>query len=224
MIHLHREIEKIKKLVLSLGAEVEKNVHRALKSIGQRDAGIREKVTEADDDIDRHEVDLEEECLKVLALYQPMAGDLRFIIAIFKMNNDLERIGDLAVNISVRSSFMAQTERISIPSEFFKMAEKAMIMLRKSLDSMVNADTKLAYEVCRDDDEVDRLYRVLRDDITERIAADPKNNPALIRFLEIAHHVERIADHTTNIAEDVIYMLEGRIIRHGRELIPGNHT
>jgi len=222
MIHLHKEIEKIKKQVLSLGAEVEQNVHRALKSIEQRDTQIEGKIIAADDEIDCHEVDLEEECLKIMALHQPVAGDLRFIIAIFKMNTDLERIGDLAVNISVRTQFMAQTEKISIPSEFFKMSEKATSMLRRSLDAMVNSDKKAAYDVCNDDDDVDKLYHRFRDDITNRIAADPKNNHTLVRVLEIGHHVERIADHATNIAEDVIYMLDGKIIRHGRQLNSDN--
>lgn len=214
---LQREIEKLKKKILSLCAEVEENVRMAVKSIEDRDAALAEKVVGGDPEIDQSEVDLEEDCLKILALHQPVAIDLRFIIAVLKINNDLERIGDLAVNIAERAQFLSSQPRIAIPFDLEALAEKTQDMLRKSLDSLVNLNTALARDVCRTDDEVDAINREMYDLVKDAIRAHPDQLDILIPYLSVSRYLERIADHATNIAEDVVYMIEGVITRHSAD-------
>ncbi len=216
-VHLKREIEKLKKMLISLCEVVEKSFLQAVQSIKTRDIELTRKVIEADVHIDHMEVDVEEECLKMLALYQPVAIDLRFIITALKINNDLERIGDLAVNIAERSQFLATQPQIDLPFDFGEMAKKTQSMLRKSLDALVNMDPELAYEVCAADDEVDamncRMFQIVQDEIRAHI----EKAESLIHLLSVSRHLERVADHATNIAEDVIYMMEGKIVRHKAE-------
>ena len=212
--HLQREIENLKKRVLSLGAKIEENVYKAVRSVEERNRVLAGQVLESDTDIDRLEVDVEEECLKVLALYQPVAGDLRFIIAILKINNDLERVGDLAVNIAERSIFLASRERLDMPFDFTKMMDKTREMLRMSLDALVNRDASLAHRIILADDEVDSYNREMYVLVQQAIGKKPERLESLIHLLSCSRNLERIADHATNIAEDVIYMVEGEIVRH----------
>jgi phosphate transport system protein len=214
---MKREIDRLKKMLLSLCRIVEDNLQQAVKSIKQRDANLAKKVIEEDIKIDHIEVDVEEECLKILALYQPVAVDLRFIITALKMNNDLERIGDLAVNIAESSQFLAAQPNIDVPFDFDAMTKETRSMLRKSLDALVNMDCKLAHEVCAADDEVDAMNRRMFQIVQDGIRAHPEQIESLIHLLSASRHLERIADHATNIAEDVIYMVEGKIIRHRAE-------
>jgi phosphate transport system protein len=215
--HLQREIEKLKKKILALGAVVEESVQKAVRSIQDRDVELAGKIINNDVETDHIEVDVEEECLKILALYQPVATDLRFIVAVLKINNDLERIGDLAVNIAERAAFLATQERISFPFNFEEMAGKTQSMLKRSLDALVNSNAELAREVCAADDEVDAINRQMYIQVQQGIRSHPEQMEALIHFLSISRHLERIADHATNIAEDVIYMIEGEIVRHRTE-------
>lgn len=216
-IHMEREIEKLKTLVLSLGADVEGNVHKAVQSLQTRDAPMAEHIISADEEIDRHEVFLEEECLKILALHQPVAIDLRFVIAVLKINNDLERIGDLAVNIAERALFLTTQKPVNIPFDFAGMSEKTKTMLKMSLDALVNMDTKMAHDVCAMDDEVDAINREMYQQVQDGILKNPEEIGSLIHCLSTSRHLERIADHATNIAEDVIYMVAGEIVRHKAE-------
>jgi phosphate transport system protein len=215
--HMKNEIEKLKKKLLSLSAEVEEQLWLAVKSIKERDSRLARQVIEQDLTIDHDEVDVEEECLKILALYQPVAVDLRFIVTAFKINNDLERIGDLSVNIAERSDFLARTEPVTVPFDFDRMAQLTQTMVRDSIAALVNLDCVLAYSVCRRDDEVDAMNREMYDQVKQGILAHPDHIESLIHLLSVSRHLERIADHATNIAEDVIYMVEGRIIRHKTE-------
>ncbi len=212
--HLQREIEKLKKQILSLSAVVEENFCKAVSSIEKRDPVIAKETLDVDVIIDQREVELEEECLKILALYQPVAADLRFIIAVLKINNDLERIGDLAVNISEWTIYHDTLDDSSIPYDFFEMAEKVRFMLKNCLDAFINLDSNLAYDVCAYDNEVDVINRRMCDVIKETIQLYPKQIDGLINFLNVFRNLERIADHATNIAEDVIYLTTGAIIRH----------
>jgi len=214
---LQREIEKLKKHILALGAEVEESLYLAVRSIELRDYEMAKKVIENDLDIDQMEVDLEEECLKVLVLHQPVAIDLRFIIAILKINNDMERIGDLTVNMSQWSRYLDPTEKLEFPPEISSMAEKTQAMLRRSLDALVNMNSSIAYEVCAADDEVDDLNHAMYKMVEDKMRDSTENLKGLIQILMISRSLERIADHATNIAEDVIYLVDGDIIRHGRE-------
>jgi phosphate transport system protein len=215
--HLEKEIENLKKRILALSATVEDIVHQAVQSLTERNSTLAEKIVENDLKIDEAEVALEEECLKVLALHQPVAGDLRFIVAILKINSDLERIGDLAVNIAERAMFLATTEKPDIPLDLPLMAEKTKAMMKKSLDALMKRDAKLAYEVLETDDEIDAMNRDMYVRIQDTIHRKPQHLESLIHLLSCSRHLERIADHATNIAEDVIYMIDGVIVRHHAE-------
>ncbi len=216
--HLQRELDNLKKNLLSLGAMVEERVRMAIKAFENRDGELAMTVVELDREINQAEVEVEEECLKILALHQPVAVDLRFVNAVTKINNDLERVGDEAVNIAERVANISKRPPVSVPFEYSTMAEKAEAMLKDSLDALVNLDADLAYAVCLRDDEVDKINQDIYDKIKEVIKEQPDRVGYLINLLLIARHLERIADHATNIAEEVIYMVEGVIPRHRNDV------
>jgi len=215
--HLQREIENLKKKLLALGAKVETSVRDATLSIEKLDADLAQKIIDNDINIDNTEVEIEEDCLKILALHQPVAVDLRFIVAVLKINNDLERIGDLAVNIAERAVFLAGQPKVNISIDLVDMAHNAQSMLKKSIDALINHDAQLAHKVCVSDDIVDQMNRQMYLKVQEAILENPEQITPLIHLLSASRHLERIADHTTNIAEDVIYMIEGQIVRHRTE-------
>jgi phosphate transport system protein len=214
--HLQKELEKLKKAILSLGAMVEERVRMAIKSIDSRDAALATDLIKKDYEIDEFEVEVEEECLKVLALHQPVAVDLRFLVAVIKINNDLERIGDEAVNIAKRVAYMAKREKVGVTFNYTEMTDKTETMLTQSLDALVNLDLDVAFKVLTLDDEVDDLHRKMYDQVKDVMHEQPHQVGYLMNFLLISRHLERIADHATNIAEEVIYMIEGEIVRHGK--------
>ncbi len=214
-VHLFRQLERLKRAIVSLGALVEEAIGRSVKAVTDRDDPLALAVIDADAAVDRQEVEVEEECLKVLALYQPVAADLRFIVATLKMNNDLERMADLAVNIAKSARILADADPIDIPPDFAAMADRVRSMVRRSLDALVNLDDALAHEVCADDDEVDAMRKSLRKRIEAMMRSTPQRLEVLMALLMSVGHLERLADMATNIAEDVIYTIEGRIIRHG---------
>lgn len=213
--HFHRELEKLKKRILTLGAMVEERVYMATKAIENNDSGLADKIIKSDYEIDEMEVDVEEECLKILALYQPVAVDLRFITAVIKINNDLERIADEAVNIARGVKYIAKGEKLHFDFDFYLMANKTEAMLKKSLDALVNLDVDLAFKVCLLDDEVDQFNGEAHRKVKDVIKDNPEHVEYFINLLLISRHLERIADHATNIAEEVIYLIEGEIVRHG---------
>ena len=215
--HLHRELDKIKKRILSLGALVEERVHLTAEAIQSRDAAISQKIIDSDWTIDEMEVEVEEECLKVLALYQPVAVDLRFLVATIKINNDLERIGDEAVNISERVVTMSKRPDPGFVFDYTTMVQNCQTMLKMSLDALVNLDVNLAFKVITLDDSVDAFLDKAYDQIKIAIKEKPDRVGYLINLLQISRHLERLADHCTNIAEEVIYLIEGEIIRHGKK-------
>ena len=215
--HFSRELDKIKRQILSLGALVEERVRMASQAIETMDLELAESIVKLDYEIDEMEVDIEEECLKVLALHQPVAVDLRFIVAVIKINNDLERIGDQAVNIAERVVTIAKRgQQVDFVFDYTPMAEKAQKMLKMSLDALVNLDEDLAFRVVTLDDEVDSLKKDAYDRIKQTMKQQPEFIGHLINLLLISRHLERLADHATNIAEEVIYLIEGEIVRHGK--------
>jgi phosphate transport system protein len=214
-VHLQREIERLKKQLLSLCALVEDQVQLAVRALLERDPDMARSVEKRDVEIDHREVEVEEELLKALALHQPVASDLRLIVAALKINNDLERIGDLAVNIARKAATFASQRPMDIPFDLAGMWEKTQLMLRDSLDALVNLNPGLANDVCARDNEVDQMKREIRHRAESMMEQDPAKVPALLTLLAVSRNLERVADHATNIAEDVIYMAEGRIIRHG---------
>ena len=215
--HLLREIENLKKDILMLGAMAEQAVREATRAIEDRDEVLARKVMANDITLDDMEVQVEESCLKILALHQPVAIDLRFIIAVLKINNDLERVGDLAVNVAERAAFLATQPPVDISFDFQEMAHKARQMLNSSLDALVRLSAEQAREVLASDDEIDAMNRQMYLIVQNAIHAHPEQTETLIHLLSASRHLERIADHATNIAEDVIYMIEGEIVRHKAE-------
>ena len=215
--HLQREIDKLKKMILYMGAEVEDTVRKAVDALVTKNSALAEEVIQSDELMDQLEVEIEEDCLKILALHQPVAIDLRYVIAILKINNDLERIGDLGVNIAERASYLATHQPIDLPLDFQGMAELSQLMLKRSLDALVNSDPILARQVRASDDEVDAMNRHMYSLIQEFIRNNPERVEQLLHLLSVSRHLERIADQATNIAEDVIYMVEGEIVRHQPE-------
>ena len=213
--HLQRDLDKLKKEILQLGNMVETAISNAILSLNDRRPDLADQVISNEIHIDNKEVMIEEECLKILALHQPVANDLRLIIAILKINNDLERIGDLSVNIAERAVYLSNEARVDLPFDLQNMAQKVRSMLKRSLDALVNRDDKLARQVCEDDDAVDDLNREMYGCVAQAIKKDPDNLNSYIQLLSASRYLERMADHATNIAEDVIYLVTGEIIRHG---------
>ncbi len=213
---LQKELDKLKKSILSLGTMAEERVRMAVKALDLRDANLAAKIILMDYEIDENEVEVEEECLKILALHQPVAVDLRFIIAVIKINNDLERVADEAVNIAKCVEFIARQDKAEFPFDYNLMAQKAEFMLKMSLDALVNLDPDLSFRVLTLDDEVDRIHSEIHAQVKDAIVEQPNRVGYLINLLLISRHLERIADHATNIAEEVIYMIEGEIVRHGK--------
>lgn len=210
----NHEIEKLKKRILSLSAQVEESVVQAVKALITRDATLAKQVIRNDSQIDRQEVEVEEEALKILALYQPVAMDLRFLTTVLKINNDLERIGDLAANIAKRARRICKAPDVAIPPELDEMAWKARDMVRNSLTAFVNLDAELANQVREADDEVDDLCKRVNLFVAEAGKSDPANLDTYLTMLLAGRNLERIGDHATNIAEDVVYLIDGVIVRH----------
>ncbi|NUQ63278.1 MAG: phosphate signaling complex protein PhoU [Pirellulales bacterium] len=213
-IHLQRDIDFLKKQVLSLCAIVEDQVRLAVGSVLERDAAMARHVQDRDTEVDQREVEVEEKCLAMLALHQPLASDLRLIVSVVKINNDLERIGDLAVNIARKAAALCEEPPIDIPFDLKGMWEKCQSMLHDSIDAMVRFEPQLAHDVCGRDDAVDRMKHDIRVQLEEMMRRDPDRIRPLERLRAVTRNLERIADCATNIAEDVIYITEGRIIRH----------
>jgi phosphate transport system protein len=215
--HLERELDKLRKKVLTLGAMVEGSIEKAVLSLTRYDVKLAKEVIASDHEVDNLEVEIEEDCLKILALYQPAAIDLRYVVGILKMNNDLERMGDLAVNIAERAAYLADRKGTELFLDFAKMGEKVIAMVKKALDSLIKMNSRMAQEVCAADDEVDAINKEILLHIQSYIEENPHEVKTLIHLLLVSRHLERIGDQATNIAEDVIYMTEGAIVRHRTE-------
>lgn len=206
-----KEQEKLKKRLLAMSAMVEESLLRAVRAFEQNDALAARKIIDGDEAIDELEVEIEEECLKVLALHQPVAVDLRFLAAILRINNDLERIADLAVNICIQTQ---HDPPMQCGFDISRIASRSRAMLKKSLDAFVNLDVDLAREVCRMDDEVDALNAENTDLAIETIEQNPACVRRMLQALRVSRNLERVADLATNIAEVVIYITRGEIVRH----------
>jgi phosphate transport system protein len=192
-------------------------VHRACQALRARRTDWVEEVMGNEEMVNHREVQIEEECLKMLALHQPVAVDLRRVATVLKINTDLERIADLAVNIGERTHRLAMYADFQLPSQLDRMAEVAISMVRDALDAFVRLDVELARDVCRRDDEVDRLNRQIIDRLLSVIKTNPVEAEPALHVFSASRHVERIADHATNIAEDVVYLVDGEIARHRNE-------
>lgn len=212
--HLERDLDLLSKELLTMGAMVEEATNKALLALSQRRKDLAGEVAKGDDAINEKENRVEEECLKILALHQPVATDLRFIITALKVNNDLERMGDLAVNIAERAERLASLDPIPISKDFNKLVSDVQTMVQDSLNSLVNMDAQLARRVCEVDDEVDDINRDMFVRMQELIKEKPSVVEQAINTMSVSRHLERIADLCTNIAEDVVFLVEGEIVRH----------
>jgi phosphate transport system protein len=213
-LHFHREMERLKERLLALSAEVERSLELAQHAVVDADLEKARRVIQDDKIIDQHEVDLEEECLKILALYRPVATDLRMVIAIMKINNDLERIGDLCRNIGEYVLEIAQDEPITMPEDFRTMFHETQSMVHNAIDSLISSDAAQADAVGEKDNVVDQLNVNIIQHIRSLIEEQPRKVRPLLFVVSISRGVERIADYATNIAEDVVYMVRGTIVRH----------
>jgi len=214
-LHLQRDLEKLKKEILKLGTMVESAINNAIFALNNREMSYVDEVLRLEDHINEMEVKIEEDCLKILALHQPVAGDLRFIVVSLKVNNDLERMGDFAKNIAKRARELMQEEPISTLPEFVnELPNLVRTMVRNSLDALVKLDVGLAREVIAMDDKVDEINRAMYQEVSRVAKENPSKTEIAISLLSTSRYMERIGDLSTNIAEDVIFMVEGRVIRH----------
>jgi phosphate transport system protein len=212
--HFHEELDALKQTLLAMGALVEDQIRRVMRALTERDDALAQNVIERDQQVNAYDVEIDEKCVELLALYQPTAGDLRFITTAMKIVTDLERIGDQAVNIAQRALELNQEPQLKPYIDLPRMAEKAQRMVKESLDAFVARDTELARAVCGKDDEVDALKEQIFRELLTFMMADPKTIPRAIRLMLVSRFLERVADHATNIAEMVVYMVESKMVRH----------
>ena len=214
MLHLSRDLDQLHRDILSMCALVEEMIHMAVDELKQPDLATASQLAERDDEIDAWDVRIEENCLKILALHQPVATDLRRIAAVLKITGELERIADLGVNIAERASALVGCPEIIVPDKLKQMARLAVEMVHRSIDSFVGLDSNVARQVCATDESVDELNREIILEMQELMKQSPDFVPPALHLFSASRHIERVADHATNIAEDVIYLIEGEIVRH----------
>ncbi|MEM6454505.1 MAG: phosphate signaling complex protein PhoU [Acidobacteriota bacterium] len=212
--HLHRDLERLNRELTNIGALVEDATNKAILALIDRRAELAREVIAGDKQIDAREVQLEEDCLKNLALHQPVATDLRVVVTIMKVNNDLERVGDLAGNIAERALDLAGKPTITIPKEIEEMTAWVRTMLRDCLHAVIELDVQLAHKVLRDDAEVDGRHQQIYGIMREAMQAEPDRIGDFMQLVTVSRCLERIADLATNIAEDVIFVVEGEVVRH----------
>jgi phosphate transport system protein len=219
--HFQRDLDHLQRDIFAMSSSVEEAIHKAIQALQDRKLALAREVISGDSQIDREENLIEEECLKLLALHQPVAIDLRRIVAALKINTDLERMADLAEDIAERALHLAQLPPIAVPPNLQRMTDLTTTMVHQALDAFVNLDATLARLVCRLDDEVDRYNQEIIDELIQIMRQSPDMVEPGLSFFSATRHLERIADHATNIAEDVVYLVEGEIIRHQETALEG---
>ena len=212
--HFHEELEALKQTLLAMGGLVEDQIRRVMTALLERDTMLAQEVIDGDAQVNAYDVEVDEKCVELLALYQPTAGDLRFITTAMKIVTDLERIGDQAVNIAQRALELNQEPQLKPYIDLPRMADRAQRMVKESLDAFVARDTELARRVCGEDAEVDALKEQIFRELLTFMMEDARTIPRAIRLILISRFLERVADHATNIAEMVIYMVESKMVRH----------
>jgi phosphate transport system protein len=214
------ELKKLREDILYMGGLVEDQILKSIKTLVERDSQLAEILIERDHEVNRLDVEIDDLCIKLLALHQPAGRDLRFITTGLKITTDLERIGDMAVNISERALELNQEPQLKPYIDIPRMARIAQRMIRESLDAFVREDTELALKVCKDDEEVDQLNSQIFREVVTFMIDDPHTINRAIKISSVSKYLERIADHATNIAEMVIFMVKGKSIRHLKQLPP----
>jgi phosphate transport system protein len=212
--HFHEELEALKQTLLAMGGLVEDQIRRVMTALLERDGELAQEVIDRDRQVNAYDVEIDEKCVELLALHQPAAGDLRFITTAMKIVTDLERIGDQAVNIAQRALELNQEPQLKPYIDLPRMAELSQRMVKESLDAFVARDTELARRVCAEDAEVDALKEQIFRELLTFMMGDARTIPRAIRLILISRFLERVADHATNIAEMVIYMVDSKMVRH----------
>ncbi len=212
--HLNRDLEALEQELLAQSSIVEKMILGACRAMTEMRVDHYSQIIEDEGIIDRGEVRIEEECLKILALHQPVAVDLRRVATVLKINVDLERIADLAVNLGERAQSLVNFPLFPFPSQLEEMVGFSTSMVRDALDAFVRLDVDLARDVCLRDEQVDELNRQIIDDLQDLVRNQTGDIEPALQYFSASRHIERIADHATNIAEDVIYLVDGEIARH----------
>jgi phosphate transport system protein len=212
--HFHEELDALRQTLLAMGGLVEDQIRRAMRALLERDDALAQEVIDRDRQVNTYDVEIDEQCVELLALHQPAAGDLRFITTTMKIVTDLERIGDQAVNIAQRVLELNRDPQLKPYIDLPRMADKAQRMVKESLDAFVAGDTALARQVCGEDAEVDALKEQIFRELLTFMMEDPRTIPRAIRVILISRFLERVADHATNIAEMVVYLVEGKMVRH----------
>ena len=212
--HFDEELEALKQTLLAMGGLVEDQIRRVMRALLERDDALARDVIERDRQVNTYDVEVDETCVNLLALHQPKAGDLRFITTAMKIVTDLERIGDQAVNIAQRVIELNREPQLKPCIDLPRMADRAQLMVKESLDAFVARDTALARRVCGADAEVDALKERIFRELLTFMMEDARTIPRAIRLILISRFMERVADHATNIAEMVVYMVEGKMVRH----------
>ena len=212
--HFHEELATLKQTLLTMGGLVEDQIHRVMRALIERDDALAQEVIDRDRRVNTLDVEVDEKCVELLALHQPAAGDLRFITTAMKIVTDLERIGDQAVNIAQRAIELNREPQLKPYIDLPRMAERAARMVKESLDAFVNRDTALARQVCAEDEAVDALKEQVFRELLTFMMEDARTIPRAIRLILISRFLERVADHATNIAEMVVYLVEGKMVRH----------
>jgi len=216
--HFDEELKELHKEILKMGVLAQESIYKSIEALKNRDKERAQEVINTDNKIDELELAIDEHCIDLIARYQPMAGDLRFIATGMKINVELERIADLAVDISQRVLELVDKPLLKPLIDIPKLSIVAQNMVRDSIDSFIKKDVALAKKVVLSDSEADRLRNLISDElINDYMAKDPSTSPRAVMLLLISRHLERICDHTTNIAEDVIYMVEGKVVKHHPE-------
>jgi phosphate transport system protein len=215
--HLERDLESLQRDILMMGTAVEEMIAKAIRALQERDLSLAREVIDGDVAIDELENHVDEESLKILALHQPVATDLRRIAAVMLINTDLERMADLVVDIAERAEVLATPPFIPVPDPLQRMTDMTTTMVRECLNAFVHLDARLARRVVRLDDEVDRLNSEIIDELVRGMKRSPDSIEHGLSLFSAVRHLERIADHATNIAEDVVYLVEGEIVRHRPE-------
>ena len=212
--HFHEELDALKQTLLAMGGLVEDQIRRVMRALVERDDELAKDVIVRDREVNTYENEIDEKCVELLALHQPTAGDLRFLTTAMKIVTDLERIGDQAVNIAQRTLELNTEAQLKPYIDLPRMAEKAQAMVKGSLDAFVARDTALARRVRGEDEAVDAINHQIFRELLTYMMSDPTTIPRAIRLILIARFLERVADHATNIAEMVVYLVESRMVRH----------
>ncbi|QDU78715.1 hypothetical protein Pla110_04190 [Polystyrenella longa] len=219
-----RDLEQLHHDLLTMSSMVEEMIHLSVDTLSEPSYEKAAELAAKDDIIDRWDVRLEENCLKVLALHQPVAIDLRRLTTVLKITAELERVADLGVHIAERACSLINGPAIVVPDRLQVMVRSSVEMLHRSINAYVQLDSNMARRVCDDDDGIDELNRLIINELSAQMQANPSCIESALHLFSASRHVERVADHATNIAEDVVYLVEGEIIRHRTHLKKGDIT